>query len=248
MPKRGLPERVQMRHDAHYVETLAASAAARRSGAWCRSSSRSQPRSAAPGDGRSVRADCLGRARRASSSRWSSGSAATRYQIIAGERRYHAAVPGRADRSPGGRPRRRRHRDARARAGREHPAQGPDAVRRSRSAARAWRSAAATPTKTSPSGWGSRAARSPNRCPAHTMPAGGPQGVPPRRHRQQVDPAADCPPGRSAEDAGAGREDRQPRRRHPRAGPQGNTEAQSRPAQGLHLQLQAARTRRSTCV
>ncbi len=27
MPKRGLPERVQMRHDAHYVETLAASAA-----------------------------------------------------------------------------------------------------------------------------------------------------------------------------------------------------------------------------
>ena len=44
--------------------------------------------------------------------------------------------------------------------------------------------------------------------------AGGPQGLPPGGHQQQVGAAADRPPGRSAEDAGAGREDRQPGRRH----------------------------------
>ena len=34
MPKRGLPETLRMRHDAHYVETLAASAGATDFGAY----------------------------------------------------------------------------------------------------------------------------------------------------------------------------------------------------------------------
>ena len=45
--------------------------------------------------------------------------------------------------------------------------------------------------------------------------------------QQQVGAAADCPAGRSAEDAGAAGKDCQPGRRHPRAGPQGNAEAQA---------------------
>ena len=54
-----------------------------------------------------------------------------RYQIIAGERRYQAAVQvgPRSCRSSSAS---RRHGNHRGRAGREHPAQGPDAVRRGR--------------------------------------------------------------------------------------------------------------------
>ena len=79
-----------------------------------------------------------------------------RFQIIAGERRYQAAVQVGLRELPVV------IRDVddnemhRARADREHPAQGPDAVRRSGGAARRWPNAAATRTRTWRGGWGSR--------------------------------------------------------------------------------------------
>ena len=91
MPKRGLPERVQMRHDAHYVETLAA-AAAKPVGRMVPieqiDPNPDQPRQAM-GDlseliasvrEKGIIEPLIVRQR------------GTRYQIIAGERRYHASV------------------------------------------------------------------------------------------------------------------------------------------------------------
>ena len=86
-----------------------------------------------------------------------------RFQIIAGERRYQAAVQVGLRELPVV------IRDVddtevhRAGADREPAAQGPDAVRRGRGAARPGRAAAATPTRTWRGGWGSRAPRSPSR-------------------------------------------------------------------------------------
>jgi ParB family transcriptional regulator, chromosome partitioning protein len=91
VPKRGLPERVQMRHDAHYVETLAASAAkpvGRMVPIEQIDPNPDQPRQAM-GDlseliasvrEKGIIEPLVVRQR------------GTRYQIIAGERRYHAAV------------------------------------------------------------------------------------------------------------------------------------------------------------
>jgi ParB family chromosome partitioning protein len=90
VPKRGLPERVQMRHDAHYVETLAASAAVpvgRMVPIEQIDPNPEQPRQAM-GDlseliasvrEKGIIEPLVVRQR------------GTRYQIIAGERRYHAA-------------------------------------------------------------------------------------------------------------------------------------------------------------
>lgn len=91
MPKRGLPERVQMRHDAHYVETLAASAATpvgRMVPIDQVDPNPDQPRQA------------MGDLSELISSVTEKGiieplvvrQRGARYQIIAGERRYHAAV------------------------------------------------------------------------------------------------------------------------------------------------------------
>ena len=93
-----------------------------------------------------------------------------RFQIIAGERRYQAAGPGRPARAAGRHPRRRRHRDHRARAGREPPAEGPDAVRRSRGAARPRRALRLHARGPGASGWGSRGRRSPSRWRSPSMP------------------------------------------------------------------------------
>ena len=60
-----------------------------------------------------------------------------RFQIVAGERRYQAAVQAGLRELPVVVPRRRRHRGHRARAHREPAAQGSDAVRGGRGAARA---------------------------------------------------------------------------------------------------------------
>ena len=56
---------------------------------------------------------------------------------------------------------------------------------------------------------------------------------------QSIAVAAGRPPGRPAEDAGAGREDRQPGR-DPRTAPQGSREAESRPAEVVRLRVPAA--------
>ena len=90
MPKRGLPERVQMRHDAHYVETLAASAGTpvgRLVPIEQIDPNPDQPRQAmgdlseliASVKEKGIIEPLVVRQR------------GTRYQIIAGERRYHAA-------------------------------------------------------------------------------------------------------------------------------------------------------------
>ena len=132
MPKpRGLPDNLRMRHDAHYVETLAASAGAPVGRHGADRPDRPQPRPAAPGHGRPGRADFVGH-------REGHHRAAGRPPARAAlpDHRRRAALPrlgsGRPDRAAGGDSRRRRPRNAGARAGREHPAQGPDAVRRSR--------------------------------------------------------------------------------------------------------------------
>ena len=91
MPKRGLPETLRMRHDAHYVETLAASAATpvgRLVPIDQVDPNPDQPRQA------------MGDLAELISSVTEKGiieplvvrQRGTRYQIIAGERRYHAAV------------------------------------------------------------------------------------------------------------------------------------------------------------
>lgn len=91
MPKRGLPERVQMRHDAHYVETLAATAGTpvgRMVPIDQVDPNPDQPRQAmgdlteliASVSEKGIIEPLVVRQR------------GPRYQIIAGERRYHAAV------------------------------------------------------------------------------------------------------------------------------------------------------------
>ena len=163
MSKRGLPETLRMRHDAHYVETLAASAGApvgRMVPIEQVDPNPDQPRQAM-GDLSELMASV---AEKGIIEPLVVRQRGARYQIVAGERRYQAAVQVGPDRAAGRRARRRRHRDARDRARREHPAQGSDAVRRGRGAAEPRRSAAATRTRTSPSGSGSRGRRSPSRC------------------------------------------------------------------------------------
>ncbi len=118
-----------MRHDAHYVETLSASAGApvgRMVPIDQIDPNPDQPRQA------------MGDLAELISSVTEKGiieplvvrQRGARYQIIAGERRYHAAVAGRPARTAGRDSRRRRWRDDGTGADREHPAQGPDAVRR----------------------------------------------------------------------------------------------------------------------
>jgi ParB family transcriptional regulator, chromosome partitioning protein len=91
VPKRGLPERVQMRHDAHYVETLAASAAApvgRMVPIEQVDPNPEQPRQAM-GDLSELIASVREKGIIEPLVVRQRGQ---RYQIIAGERRYHAAV------------------------------------------------------------------------------------------------------------------------------------------------------------
>ena len=91
-PRRGLPETVRMRHDEHYVEALSSSAGQPIGQDDPDRANRSQSRPASAGDGRPHGAHGVDLPRRASSSPSSSGSAAERFQIVAGERRYQAAV------------------------------------------------------------------------------------------------------------------------------------------------------------
>ena len=91
MPKRGLPETLRMRHDAHYVETLAASAA--------RPVGRMVPIDAVDPNPDQPR-QAMGDLTELISSVTEKGiieplvvrQRGPRYQIVAGERRYHAAV------------------------------------------------------------------------------------------------------------------------------------------------------------
>ena len=94
----------------------------------------------------------------------------TRFQIVAGERRYQAAVQVGLARDPDRHSRGGRRRDHRDRADREHPAEGPDGVRRSRGAALAGDALLATRTRTWRGGWGSRERRSRSRSSLNNMP------------------------------------------------------------------------------
>ena len=140
MPKRGLPEVIRMRHDAHYVETLAASAGVpvgRMVAIDQVDPNPDQPRQAmgdlaeliASVTEKGVIQPLVVRQRGA------------RYQIIAGERRYQAAVQAGLQ---------------------ELPVVVRDVENRRR--CRAWRSGAATPMKTWPSAWASPGQPSPKRC------------------------------------------------------------------------------------
>ena len=127
MPRRGLPETVRMRHDEHYVEALAASAGApigRLVPIDRIDPNPNQPRQVM-GDLSELMASVaekgiieplIVRAR------------GDRFQIIAGERRYQAAVQVGLRELPVVIRDVDDTRGDRARAGREHPAQRPDAV------------------------------------------------------------------------------------------------------------------------
>ena len=130
MPRRGLPETVRMRHDAHYVEALAASAGApigRLIAIDRIDPNPNQPRQVM-GDLSELMASVaekgVDRAARRPIARRPVSDYCRR-----------AALPGggsdRPPRAAGRHSGRRRHRGHRARAGREHPAEGPDSVRRS---------------------------------------------------------------------------------------------------------------------
>ena len=136
-----------MRHDEHYVEALTARRWAPDRPHGPDRADRPEPEPAAAGDGRPVGADGVDRREGDHRAARSSGSAA------AGSRSSPASGATRRRSRSGSRelpvvhPRRRRHRGDRARARREPPAQGPDAVRGGRGAARRWRTAAATRTR-----------------------------------------------------------------------------------------------------
>ena len=146
MPKRGLPDTVRMRHDEHYVEALAASAGApigRLIPIDLIDPNPNQPRQVM-GDLSELMASI---AEKGIIEPLVVRQRGDRFQIIAGERRYQAAVQvgleelpvviREVDDSE-------MHRD---RAGREPPAQGPDGVRRGRGDALARADSAATRTR-----------------------------------------------------------------------------------------------------
>ena len=131
VPKRGLPDTLRMRHDAHYVETLAASAGApvgRLVPIDQVDPNPDQPRQAM-GDLAELIASVTEKGIIEPLVVRQRGAALPDHRRRAPLPRRR---PGRPPRAAGRRPRRRRCRDAGAGAGREHPAQGPDAVRRSR--------------------------------------------------------------------------------------------------------------------
>ena len=133
MSKRGLPETVRMRHEAHYVETLSASSGkpiGRMVPIDRVDPNPDQPRQVM-GDLTELKASIVEKGIIEPLIVRPRGE---RYGIIAGERRYQAAVAARPGRAPGGRASRGRIREHRAGAHREPPAQEPDRVRGSRGA------------------------------------------------------------------------------------------------------------------
>ena len=148
VPKRGLPDTIRMRHDEHYVEALAASAGTpigRLIPIDQIDPNPNQPRQVM-GDLSELMASI---AEKGIIEPLIVRQRGERFQIIAGERRYQAAVqvgPARAARSSSATS--TTPRCIETRADREPPAQGPDAVRGGRGAARRSPSAAATRTRT----------------------------------------------------------------------------------------------------
>ena len=133
MPRRGLPETVRMRHDEHYVEALAASAGApigRMVPIEQIDPNPAQPRQMM-GDLSELVASI---AEKGILEPLVVRQRGDRYQIVAGERRYQAAVQAGLRPTARGLPGCRRHRGHRAGARREPPAKGPDAVRGGRRA------------------------------------------------------------------------------------------------------------------
>ena len=245
MPKRGLPDTLRMRHDAHYVETLAASAGApvgRLVPIDQVDPNPDQPRQA------------MGDLAELISSVTEKGiieplvvrQRGPRYQIIAGERRYHAAVQAGLHELPVV------IRDV------------DDGEMLELALIENIQRKDLTPFEESEAMQGlaqkfgythedlaKRLGKSrttiTEALSLNAHPAGGPQGVPAGRHHEPIAVAAGRPPGRRAEDAGAGREDHQPGR-DPRTAPQGSREAQSRTAEVVRVCVPAGRPRRSTCA
>ena len=91
MPRRGLPETIAMRHDEHYVEALAASAGTPIGRMVPIDQIDPEPEPAAPGHGRPVGADRLDR-EKGIIEPLVVRQRGDRFQIVAGERRYQAAV------------------------------------------------------------------------------------------------------------------------------------------------------------
>ena len=163
MPKRGLPDTLRMRHDAHYVETLAASAATpvgRMVPIEQVDPNPDQPRQAM-GDLSELIASIAEKGIIEPLIVRQRGDALP-------DRRRRAPLPGRGRAGLNELPVVLRDVDdaemLEDRPGREHPAQGPDAVRRGRGPPEPRRAVRATPTRTSPSAWASRARRLPRRC------------------------------------------------------------------------------------
>ena len=92
MPRRGLPDFLSMRHDEHYVEALAASAGAPIGRTHPHRPDRSEPQPAPAGDGRPVGTDCVDHREGHSRAPARTAQRGERFQIVAGERRYQAAV------------------------------------------------------------------------------------------------------------------------------------------------------------
>ena len=195
MSKRGLPETLRMRHDEHYVEALAASAGApvgRMVPIELLDPNPNQPRQVM-GDLSELMASV---AEKGIIEPLIVRQRGDRYQIIAGERRYHAAVQVGLAGGAGRRPRGRRRRGHGAGAGREPAAQGPDGVRRSGGAA-----AARAEVPLHARGHGAEAgqvAHVDHRIAVAEQHAGrGAEPLSAGRHYLQVDAAADRPAGGS---------------------------------------------------
>ena len=133
MPKRGLPETVRMRHDEHYVDALTSSAGSpigRMVPMDLIDANPNQPRQVM-GDLSELMASI---AEKGIIEPIIVRQRGPRFQIVAGERRYQAAVQVGMARDPGRDPGSGRCGDHRDCVGREHPAEGSDRVRRGGSA------------------------------------------------------------------------------------------------------------------
>ena len=237
MPKRGLPDTLRMRHDAHYVETLAASAGApvgRMVPIDQIDPNPDQPRQAmgdlaeliASVTEKGIIEPLVVRQR------------GPRYQIIAGERRYHAAVQAGLHELPVV------IRDVDDREMLElalvENIQRKDLTPFEESEAMQSLAQRCGYTHEDLAKRLGKSRTTITEALSLTRhPAGGPQGLPAGRHHEPIAVAADRPSGRRAEDAGPGRKDRQPGR-DPRTAPQGSREAESRPAQVVRLCVPAA--------
>ena len=228
MPKRGLPETLRMRHDAHYVETLAASAGAPGGPDGADRPDRPQPRPAAPGHGRPGRADRLGH--RKGHHRAAGGPPA--------RRRATRSSPASAATTPPRRPACTSCRSSSATSTTREMLELALVENIQRKDLTPFEESEAMQSLAQRCGYTHEdLAKRLGKSRTSITESLSLTGIPPEVRKvcrlagitNRVAAAANRASGRPAEDAGAGRKDRQPGRRDPRAAPQGRTPRNRRP-------------------